>query len=61
MPAISSCRRNPKHSGRSAISSPADRIEKEEKTMNKPIKHGSWGTTTDYRDLLSKITEIGPA
>ncbi|TJV24397.1 MAG: acyl-CoA dehydrogenase [Mesorhizobium sp.] len=29
--------------------------------MNKPIKHGSWGTTTDYRDLLSKITEIGPA
>ncbi|RWC56695.1 acyl-CoA dehydrogenase family protein [Mesorhizobium sp.] len=29
--------------------------------MNKPIKHGSWGTTTDYRDLLRQIAEIGPA
>ncbi|RUZ59641.1 acyl-CoA dehydrogenase, partial [Mesorhizobium sp. M7A.F.Ca.US.003.02.2.1] len=29
--------------------------------MNKPIKHSSWGTTTDYRDLLRKIAEIGPA
>lgn len=28
--------------------------------MNKPIKHSSWGTTTDYRDLLRKIAEIGP-
>lgn len=29
--------------------------------MNKPIKHSSWGTTTDYRDLLRQIAEIGPA
>ncbi|HEV7284631.1 MAG TPA: acyl-CoA dehydrogenase, partial [Kaistia sp.] len=28
--------------------------------MNKPIKHSSWGTTVDYRDLLKKIAEIGP-
>jgi len=28
--------------------------------MNKPIKHGSWGTTVDHRDLLKKIAEIGP-
>lgn len=28
--------------------------------MNKPLKHGPWGTTVDYRDLLKKIEEIGP-
>lgn len=28
--------------------------------MNKPLKHGAWGTTVDYRDLLAKIAEIGP-
>ena len=27
--------------------------------MNKPIKHGPWGTT-DHRELLAKIAEIGP-
>jgi alkylation response protein AidB-like acyl-CoA dehydrogenase len=28
--------------------------------MNKPLKHGPWGTTVNYRDLLKKIEEIGP-
>ncbi|MGI8397636.1 acyl-CoA dehydrogenase family protein [Agrobacterium deltaense] len=28
--------------------------------MNKPLKHGPWGTTVDYRDLLKKIERIGP-
>jgi len=28
--------------------------------MNKPIRHSYWGQTTDHRELLKKIKEIGP-
>lgn len=28
--------------------------------MNKPMKHGYWGNTVDYREILAKIAEIGP-
>ncbi|GAB1479313.1 acyl-CoA dehydrogenase family protein [Paracoccaceae bacterium] len=28
--------------------------------MNKPMKHGYWGGNVDYREILSKIAEIGP-
>ncbi|MCC5971601.1 MAG: hypothetical protein JJU15_16785 [Pararhodobacter sp.] len=28
--------------------------------MNKPIRHSYWGQTTDHRELLNKIKEIGP-
>ncbi|RRH69337.1 acyl-CoA dehydrogenase family protein [Falsigemmobacter faecalis] len=28
--------------------------------MNKPLKHTTWGTTTDFRALLAKVHEIGP-
>jgi len=28
--------------------------------MNKPIRNRYWGQTTDHRDLLEKIREIGP-
>ncbi|BBE74390.1 acyl-CoA dehydrogenase family protein [Oharaeibacter diazotrophicus] len=28
--------------------------------MNKPLRHGYWGSGVDHRDLLAKIAEIGP-
>ena len=28
--------------------------------MNKPLRHSYWGQTTDHRDILKKIKEIGP-
>lgn len=28
--------------------------------MNKPMKHGYWGTTVDYREMLDRIAAIGP-
>jgi len=28
--------------------------------MNKPLRHGYWGSGTDHRELLGKIAEIGP-
>lgn len=28
--------------------------------MNKPMKHGYWGTTVDMQEMLDKIAAIGP-
>lgn len=28
--------------------------------MNKPLRHSYWGQTSDHRDLLKRIAEIGP-